>query len=450
MRSRLCAAPLLFAAVVGAYSCVLPNLRHIEHVHDVVRVQVGHDTREQVRALLGVPRVVDTPELYVYDWEKSKAVFVIAGGSGGGWIPLGFAGTRALIRFDDAGLVAHVEVEGAGQSDVPAASVSPDRLPRAQTIMAPKDSCAYVQPMRMYYAGPESRLVLHCSNEIRVCDGLGAKSLGRLAGRFSAFAVSPNGRFAATYDRDKVLMLRDGATLAPLAQLDPATEKGRTASDGEFSPLGFSADGGRLVAVLPKLGTVVYDTSDGEAILRRSECSAAMFSPDGRLLLTWVLRAGLFLTEVDTGHDVFQRQPPARPWGGGSAAFSPDGRSLAIASCAHAEVWDLDTMTSSGGAKGLADAFLLPFSKMLETCRSWTAFSPDGGTLAVATEGTVTLYDLAAHRLLESYAIAEPITGVAFTTDLTRAAFTADYWSVATWEVGKTAAEAHSSAPNRP
>jgi hypothetical protein len=86
---------------------------------------------------------------------------------------------------------------------------------------------------------------------------------------------------------------------------------------------------------------------------------------------------------------------------------------------------------------------------MLGTCRSWTAFSPDGGTLAVATEGTATLYDLAAHRLLESYAIAGPITGAAFTADLTRAAFTTG-WSVATWEVGKVAAGAGSSAPNRP
>ena len=69
MRLRTGAASLVLAAVASATSCVFPNLRHVEHVHDVVRVQVGHDTRDQVRALLGAPRVVDTPELHVYDWE---------------------------------------------------------------------------------------------------------------------------------------------------------------------------------------------------------------------------------------------------------------------------------------------------------------------------------------------------------------------------------------------
>jgi len=439
MRSRLVAVPLLLAAVASASSCVFPNLRHVEHVHDVVRVQVGHDTRDQVRALLGAPRVVDTPELYVYDWEKSKALFVIAAYGSGVVLPMGFTGTRALIRFDDGGRVVRVEVEGAGQSDAPDAAVSVDRLPRADATTAPQGACAHAQPLLVHYAGPESRLAIHRSSEIRVCDELGQTELFRLKGRFSGFAISQDGRLAATYNRDHVLMLRDGATLEPLRELDPATKKGRTASSGEFSPLGFSADGGRLLAFLPTLGTVVYDTATGEAVLRRAESRAALLSPDGHLLLTWVSRAGLTLTEVDTGREVFVRPPPAKPWGGGSAAFSPDGRRLAVASCAHAEVWDLGAMTSSGGAKGLEEAFLLPFSKMLGTCRSWTAFSSDGDMLAVATERTVTLYDLAAHRLRASCGIAWPVTGVAFTSGLTRAAFTTTF-NIAMWGVGKVVA----------
>jgi len=449
MRSRLGATPLLLAAVASASSCVFPDLRHVEHVHDVVRVQVGHDTRDQVRALLGAPRVVDTPELHVYDWEKSKALFVMAAGSSGVVLPMGFTGTRALIRFDDDGRVSRVDVEGAGQSDAPDAAASVDQLPRAGATTAPQGACAHAQALRVHYAGPESRLAVHRSGEIRLCDELGEKEVGRLKGRFSGFAISQDGRLAATYDRDQVLMLREGATLAPLAELDPATKKGRSASPGEFSPLGFSADGGRLLVFLPTLGTVVYDTATGEAILRRAESRAALLSPDGHLLLTWVSRAGLTLTEVDTGRDVFVRPPPAKPWGGGSAAFSTDGRRLAVASCAHAEVWDLGAMTSSGGTKGLEEAFLLPFSKMLGTCRSWTAFSSNGGTLAVATERTVTLYDLAAHRLLASYGVAWPLVGAAFTANLTRAAFTTTF-DIATWEVGTVATAADSSAPSRP
>jgi hypothetical protein len=95
---------------------------------------------------------------------------------------------------------------------------------------------------------------------------------------------------------------------------------------------------------------------------------------------------------------------------------------------------------------------------MLGTCRSWSAFSSDGGTLAVATEGTVTLYDLAAHRIRASYGIAWPVAGVAFTSDLTRAAFiTTMTWvhgevalNIVMWEVGNVEKAADSSAADRP
>ena len=461
MRLRAGAASLLLAAVASSSSCVFPNLSHVEHVHDVVRVQVGHDTRDQVRALLGAPPVVDTPELYVYDWEKSKALFVMFAGYGGVVEPMGFTGTRALIVFDDDGRVARVEVKGAGQSDASDASdatASVEKLPRAGATPAPQGACAHGQAVGAYYAGPESRLAIGFSREIRLCDELGEKEVGRLAGRFYGFAISQDGRLAATYNRDQVLMLRDGSALEPLRELDPASQKGKPSPFGEGSALAFSSDGGRLLASFPTLGTVVYDTATGEAVLRRSESRAALLSPDGRGLLSWKARAGFTLTEVDTGHDIFVRPPPAKPWGGGSAAFSMDGRRLAVASCAHAEVWDLDAMTSSGGTKGLKEAFLLPFSKMLGTCRSWSAFSSDGGTLAVATEGTVTLYDLAAHRIRASYGMAWPVAGVAFTSDLTRAAFiTTMTWvhgevalNIVMWEVGNVEKAADSSAADRP
>ena len=449
MRLRTGPATLLLAAFASTSSCVFPNLRHVEHVHDVVRVQVGQDTRDEVRALLGAPRVVDTPELHVYDWEKSKALFVFAiAGNAGTIVPIGFTGTRALILFDGDGRVSRVDVAGAGQSD---AAVAADQLPHAAATAALRGACAHGEAVGAHYAGPASRLAVHrISDGIRLCDELGEKEVGRLVGHFFGFAISQDGRLVATYDREKVLMLRDGSTLEPLRELDPATKKGMPRDFTEFSPLGFSADGERLLVFLPTLGTVVYDTATGEAVLRRAESRAALLSPDGHLLLTWVSRAGLTLTEVDTGHDIFVRPPPAKPWGGGSAAFSMDGRRLAVASCAHAEVWDLDAMTSSGGTKGLEEAFLLPFSKMLGTCISWTAFSSDGGTLAVATEGTVTLYDLAAHRLRASYGFAWPVAGVAFTSDLTRAAFTTTMLKIVMWEVGIAEKAADSSATDRP
>jgi hypothetical protein len=123
----------------------------------------------------------------------------------------------------------------------------------------------------------------------------------------------------------------------------------------------------------------------------------------------------------------------------GATAFSTDGRRLAVATCAHAEVWNLETLLSSAWEDGLEDAFLLPFSQAFGVCRATIRFSTNGESLGVANEGTVALYDLRRHAILGAYALPDLAGAAAFAPDLSRAAFVT-HDGLLVWEAGRTAA----------
>ena len=450
-------AVLLLLASAAVSACITPHFRHLEHVDDVQRVVAKQTTRDGVRAKLGEPTMVDTPELYVYDWEKAKA---LAWGYSS-MAPMGHTGTRALFVFDADGRITRSEIQGTGQGEKKDAGKAASELPKAAALPPPSRQCADKDAVGAWFAGPEPRLVLQLLFGIRVCDARGSRVIADLPGQFIQFAPSPDGRLAAAWDRDKALTLRDGPTLAPLRQLESPSPVGMSLARWSMA-ISFSADGGRVAAHLGNHGVSVYDTATGRALLRLPGRYTPHLSPDGTLVVSKA-KTGTYVTEVDTGRDIAVRPLPEYPYGIsnnailartlsvhlGAVAFSTDGRRLAVASCAHAEVWDLGTLLSSGWKRGLEEAFLLPFSNAFGVCAATVAFSSDGCSLAVANEGTVTIYDLAGHKVRGSYALAVMALDMSFTPDLASAAFVAPA-GLLLWEVGKVAPPAPAEEPAPP
>ncbi len=433
---------ILLTALTSA--CLVPHFRHLEHVTDVQRVLIGGTTRDEVRKSLGEPGMVDTPGLYVYDWEKAKSLAI---GSLSGMAPIGHTGTRALFVFDSEGRIARAEVRGIGQGHG-GSNEGESVLPIAAAAPPPSERCADKHAVRAWFAGPEPRLIVHFPDGIRICDARGSKEIGQLPGKFISLAISADGRMAATYERDRSLTLRDGSTFEPLRTLEPPSSVGMSLLRWGLG-LSFSADGRRLAASLGNHGVSVYDTTSGEAILRLADRWSPRLSPDG-LLIVSKSHSGFTLTELDTGRDVAVRPLPKYPYGIapdpylarrllvdlGATAFSADGRRLAIATCAHAEVWDVGALLSSGWEKGLEDAFLLPFTGAFGVCAAAVRFSSDAASLAVANEGTVTVYGLVEHKIDGTYALPAPTAEVSFTPDLSGAALLLPAGALL-WEVGK-------------
>jgi WD40 repeat protein len=171
---------------------------------------------------------------------------------------------------------------------------------------------------------------------------------------------------------------------------------------------------------------------------------ASLLSIEGfKFAPTYEARSSLFLT--------FQSKPELRTYlhhlsGVHSAAFSPDGRTLASASADHTvQLWDVASRQPLGEPiKGHADAV------------NYVAFSPDGKTLASgSSDKTVRLWDVASHKQ-----IGEPLTGhtdvvdsVAFSPDgktLVSASYdhTVRLWDVASRQQIGEALTGHSQPVN--
>ena len=177
------------------------------------------------------------------------------------------------------------------------------------------------------------------------------------------------------------------AVVAIQASRDPGQGGGTVpAEEGSTAPrvtvgsygFGFSADGSRLFADARAGGGVAYDAATGETLQsvegERGNATVA-FSPDGELFIS--VHGGESISVLDTyvnvtatGEELWHFQKACC-----FAAFSPDGRLLALPFAGHTRVVDLET----GEPVNEFDAF------------GNFAFSPDGQQLMVSSgeEGIV-------------------------------------------------------------
>jgi len=204
--------------------------------------------------------------------------------------------------------------------------------------------------------------------------------------------VSPDGALALTTCDDGVARLWRLADAAQLAAVKSAGQP--------FNAVGFSPDGS--TAVLTSAGdkqVSLWDLSAAAVAANQqsttqplldfqklgSEVWSAMFSPDGRQVLT-IGGNDAQLWDIDSRKPVVRYSPHGAV---ASAAVSPDGKLIATGSWDHsAKIWDADT----GKAVRKLDRAHAGYINSVE-------FSPDGKELLTASDdGTARLWDVSSGK----------------------------------------------------
>lgn len=415
------AALIALAASTQPWGCYLPNPASIKHDSDVRKLEVGVSTREEVLTLLGRPQVVESPGLYVYAWQKPSG-FVLLFGSGG---PIGLKGTRAILRFDAEGRVAAVETSERGTES---------KLPTLDCVPFPRpcgrDRLGQWGPLASAFTPDGSALaIIHGSARTGSCvqeiaGGRIRASFDYHPKRCAAAAFSNDGERLAAAGGDRPLVvwsLPDGAELWRSA----LTDRGFSHC---FSRPAFSGDGSRIASHGPQGGLVLRDADTGAVVLESMADGGIAhhprFSPDDALVVAGI-GAGLVLIETETGRLVAQR--PAAPEGEWLLVpgFSSDGRYLAAASCAHAELWSVSRLRESGWTGEPEAVVLLPFPRSSDTgCLPHVAFSPDGALLTLVTADAVAVVEVPSGTLRVAARLPIPAVPLAVDTTSNRLAAT--------------------------
>jgi WD40 repeat protein len=208
------------------------------------------------------------------------------------------------------------------------------------------------------------------------------------------FSFSPDGRTLAVADNNGSTYLWDAITHTVTGALAHANAAFADA-------VAFSPDG-RTLATADITGTYLWDVSTGKLAATLSDpsgfgplvgISAVAFAPFGSTLATGV-SAGpdtgdIYLWDAATRTITATLSDPASD-GIHTLAFSPDGRTLAVA--------------DDNGSTYLWDAITRKLAATLPGVGSALAFSPDGASLAISHStgshaGTISLWQVATHSL---------------------------------------------------
>ncbi|WP_129633701.1 WD40 repeat domain-containing protein [Candidatus Oscillochloris fontis] len=192
-------------------------------------------------------------------------------------------------------------------------------------------------------------------------------TLARFTDTISDLAFSPDGSLLASASNDGRVQLWEVATGRAINTLD-----------GLPKPLGiaFSPDGTLLASDSLEDNTIkLWNVATGTETATLEGGVFSAFSPDGKLLVSYLLNGTIRLWDVATGMEIATLK-------GSSPKFSPDGRLLAYESGDDILLWDVAT---SRVTTTLAHTQILSL-----------AFSPDGKLLASGSDdGTIRLWNLA-------------------------------------------------------
>ena len=232
---------------------------------------------------------------------------------------------------------------------------------------------------------PDDRTLASCGNDtfVHFWDTTTGERLGTIranSGRLRGVAYSPDGKTLVTAGSDGIVTLWDATGDQKRTILARSNPRGASIS--------FCQDGRLLMAASVGDGThfKLCDVTTGNELASFTQHSktwinAVALAPDGRTFATGKEDGSVTICDAVTGQEQVKLGRHAEDIG--QLAFTPDGRTLVMASGANdIKLWDV-----AGEREPLA----------LAVSNGYFALAPDGQTLATAgEEGSLDLWDTAA------------------------------------------------------
>lgn len=410
------ASAVVSLLLAGCVIVPLPQSAEQMDSDDLAEFKVGSTTRAEVVRVLEEPLIDDGRFVFDQLYSDTGGLFMIAEG-GAGTRRFKERHTRVLLEFDESDILKSMAFEAWSRAGSVESVTTPDRPATAPEL--------------------SGEVLTH-----------GGGSRFKVPSSFKSVSFSPTGGIVAVSDtRGRIFLIDvENRTLVPF---DPVKLDPRVSRRGSIDSVTFSPDGNSLAFLLRLSRTIqIFDvgTRTEVVISGRRKANVFAFVPNENLIVSggrkgfirvWQTRTGkeiaswrasekrIYSVAISSDGELLATSDKdgfVRLWDrrsgaelgvvrrDGVVAFSPDGKFLAIASDARAELWRLvrDISDPSPGRgirlEGPRAMFVLPFLPSKGELKKWKgrpslSFTPDSRMLVVGA-GVAVIWDVVEGRRL--------------------------------------------------